>query len=311
MSKQILVVFGATGNQGGSVVNTFLDDPELAKKYHIRAVSRDTNKAAAKALEKKGAEVVQGDVDDASSLPRILKGAHSVFLATFSEYDSSLKEREFRQAKAVADAAVAAGVKQIVFSSLPPASSLSSNKYDVPGFDSKWAVEQYIRTLPVKSTFFAPGSFMQNFQTWLKPKPVGDGTYAIFAPYKLTTEMPLIDTAGDSGKWVASAVEHPEKYNHQVFSAATRLYTLDEIVKTISKVYGKTVNLQTISIETYKSFLPPGAQEPLAAMNLYVNEFGYYGPNTKKLVEESAKHARGHLTTFEEYLKKDHPFELE
>jgi len=115
MSKQILVVFGATGNQGGSVVNTFLDDPELAKKYHIRAVSRDTNKAAAKALEKKGAEIIQGDTDDASSLPRVLQGAHAVYLATFTDYVADLKEREIRQGKAVADAAVAAGVKQIVF----------------------------------------------------------------------------------------------------------------------------------------------------------------------------------------------------
>ncbi|GJJ74440.1 NAD(P)H dehydrogenase (quinone) [Entomortierella parvispora] len=305
MSKQILVVFGATGNQGGSVVKTFLEDPELSKKYHIRAVSRDVNKPAAKALEKKGAEIVQGDSSDASSLPRVLQGAHAVFLATFTEYVPNLKAIEARQGKAVADAAVAAGVKQIVFSSLPPASKLSNHKYEVTAFDSKWEIEQYIRTLPIKSTFFAPGSFMQNFQSWLKPRPAGDGTYIIAAPYKPTTELPLIDTAGDSGKWVASAVEHPDKYHHQVFSAATRLYTVDEIVQTISKVSGKTVKFQPISIDAYKGYLDEGAKEPLAAMNLYVVDFGYYGPDTKHLVEHSAKQARGHLTTFEEYLKKD------
>ena len=151
---------------------------------------------------------------------------------------------------------------------------------------------------------------MQNFQTWLLPKPAGDGTYAIFAPYTLTTELPLIDTSGDSGKWVATLVEQPDRYNHEIFAAATRLYTLDEVVKTISKVSGKTVTLNTISIETYKSFLPPGAQAPLAAMNEYVAEFGYYGPHTKSLVEQSAKLARGHLTTFEEFLHKN-PLPLE
>lgn len=177
-------------------------------------------------------------------------------------------------------------------------------------FDCKYEIEQYIRTLPIKSTFFSPGSFLQNFHTWLKPKPAGDGTYVLYGPFQSSTELPLIDTAGDTGKWVASAVEHPEKYNYQVFSAFTRIYTPDEIVKTISMVSGKTVKFQPISIDTYKSYLPPLAQEPLAAMNEFIVEFGYYGPDTNNLVEHSAKQARGRLTTLEEYLKRD-PIQLD
>ncbi|KAG0049982.1 hypothetical protein BGZ83_005220 [Gryganskiella cystojenkinii] len=305
MSKQIFVVFGATGNQGGSIVNTFLQDPELSKKYHIRAVTRDLNKPDAKALQSKGAEVVQGDADDAESLPRVLHGAHTVFIATFTVYDEQLQEREFRQGKVIADAAVTAGVHQIVFSSLPPASAISNYKYAVTAFDSKYAIEQYIRTLPVKSAFFAPGSFMQNLHSWLLPKPAGDGTFVVSAPYKPTTELPLIDTFADSGKWVATLVENPKKYDGQVVSAATRLYTLNEVVETISRVTGKTVKFREISPETYKSFLPPAAAGPLTAMNEYDVEFGYYGPETKTLVEASAKLARGELTTLEQYLRNN------
>ncbi|KAG0049978.1 hypothetical protein BGZ83_005216 [Gryganskiella cystojenkinii] len=309
-SKPILVVFGATGNQGGSVVNTFLDDPELASKYHVRAVTRDITKPAAKALEAKGAEVVQGDAEDPESLPRVLHGAHTAFIATMSIYDEHLKERETRQGRIIIDATVAAGVQQIVFSTFSPASEISGYKYAVTAFDSKYELEQYIRSLPIKSSFFAPGSFMQNLHGWLTPKLVSDGTFAIKAPYHPTTVLPLIDANADTGKWVAAAVEDPDRYEGKVFSAATRLYTLNEIVETVSKVTGKTVKFQEISIEEYKNSLPLAARGPLSAMNEYIVEFGNFGPEMKSLLDWSSKQARGQLTTLEEYLINN-PLHLE
>lgn len=58
MSKQTIVVFGATGKQGGSVIDSILSDQKAASKFHIKAVTRDVNKDNAKALAAKGAEVV-------------------------------------------------------------------------------------------------------------------------------------------------------------------------------------------------------------------------------------------------------------
>lgn len=57
MSK-LITVFGATGNQGGSVIEALLADETLRKEFKIRAITRDTSKPAAKALEGKGVEVV-------------------------------------------------------------------------------------------------------------------------------------------------------------------------------------------------------------------------------------------------------------
>lgn len=57
MSK-ILTVFGATGNQGGSVVRAILNDPALSKEFKIRGITRDVTKPAAKELASKGVEVV-------------------------------------------------------------------------------------------------------------------------------------------------------------------------------------------------------------------------------------------------------------
>lgn len=57
MSK-LLTVFGATGNQGGSVIKTVLGHAQLSKTYKIRAITRDATKPAAVSLKEQGVEVV-------------------------------------------------------------------------------------------------------------------------------------------------------------------------------------------------------------------------------------------------------------
>lgn len=56
MSK-VITVFGATGNQGGSVIKHILADPTLSSTFKIRAITRDVNKPAARALADKGVEL--------------------------------------------------------------------------------------------------------------------------------------------------------------------------------------------------------------------------------------------------------------
>jgi hypothetical protein len=59
LSKKILVVFGATGNQGGSVIKTILNDPVAAARFDIRAITRDPLKFSAVALVERGVAVVK------------------------------------------------------------------------------------------------------------------------------------------------------------------------------------------------------------------------------------------------------------
>lgn len=58
MSKQLLVVFGATGNQGGSVIRAVQEDSKLSSQFRIRGITRDTSKPAAQNLASQGIEVV-------------------------------------------------------------------------------------------------------------------------------------------------------------------------------------------------------------------------------------------------------------
>lgn len=308
MSK-LLVVFGATGNQGGSVIDVVLNTPSLGE-YRIRAVTRDTSKAAAQTLQSTSrVEVVQGDADDASSLDRVLQGAHTVFFLTTTIYDERLEERELAQGKQIADAAVAAGAQYLIFSSLPSIARLSGNKYDKGRhFDCKSEVEDYIRSLPVKSAFFAPGSFMQNFNTNMKPHPAGDGTYVLANIIAPEARLPLINIE-ETGKFVASILSDPEKYQGRTVSASTRLYSMEEIVKIMSEASGKSVVYRQLPEAVFRNFLPPNMVDYLVHMFLSIQDFGYYGPDTETLVAETAADARGKLTTLEEYFE-GHPLKL-
>ena len=58
-SKKILVVFGATGNQGGSVIKAILGDLVTAEQFHIRAITRDPSKPTAAALVAEGVTVLK------------------------------------------------------------------------------------------------------------------------------------------------------------------------------------------------------------------------------------------------------------
>jgi uncharacterized protein YbjT (DUF2867 family) len=55
---KLITVFGATGNQGGSVIEAILADSQLSKEFKIRGITRDTTKKSAQDLAKRGVEVV-------------------------------------------------------------------------------------------------------------------------------------------------------------------------------------------------------------------------------------------------------------
>ncbi|KAH8807689.1 hypothetical protein F5884DRAFT_821294 [Xylogone sp. PMI_703] len=238
--------------------------------------------------------VVEADLDDEISVKKATAGAHTVFAVTVSIYDERLKEREFNQAKAMVEGAIKTGASYFIFSTLPNAKELSSGKFpDFLEVDSKYAVEQYIRGLPIKIAFFAPGFFMQNFHTFSEPRPLGDGTYDIFNFVKPETELPLIGV--------------PEKFQNKVLSAATTICTYQEVAEIMTKVSGKSVNYVQIPKST---FLDALLGEPIAVKNIvgvftYYQDIGYYGPHTKELVAATAQQARGKLNTFENYIIKN------
>lgn len=56
--SRLITVFGATGNQGGSVIKHIRQSPQLSAEYKIRGVTRDPTKPAAQDLVDQGVEIV-------------------------------------------------------------------------------------------------------------------------------------------------------------------------------------------------------------------------------------------------------------
>ncbi|KAF2247565.1 NAD(P)-binding protein [Trematosphaeria pertusa] len=310
--KHLLVVFGATGNQGGSVAHAVLSSPDLSQRYSVRAITRNPNTPAAQALASAGAEVVRADMDDPSTLPGALKNASFIFAVTNTHYGRDTKAIETAQAQALCSEALRQGAQYIIWSSMSHPVEISGGKLKrVEHFDVKAEIETYIRGLPVKSAFFAPAGFFQNYYTSQKPRPstANDGTYVLASLCRGDTVLPQLDIT-DTGAWVSAILAEPEKYEGKFFAAAEGLYTMDEVAATMSKVSGKTVKFQHVPDEVFKGFLPEGYREQLFEMYLLFRDYGYYGENMKEQVEWAKAQARGKLTNLEEFLRKTE-FKLE
>src|SRR6185503_20083854 len=142
--KKIIVVFGATGAQGGGLAHAILNDSN--SEFAVRAVTRDTNSDKAKELASLGAEVVAGDVDDPASVEKALQGAYGAYFVTFFWLHYS-PEKEMAEAETFAKAAKKAGIKHAIWSTLEDVRDfipLSDDrmptlkeKYKVPHFDGK------------------------------------------------------------------------------------------------------------------------------------------------------------------------------
>ena len=310
MSK-ILAVFGATGQQGSSIVDHVLNDPELSRQYKIRAITRDVNSDKAKQLAAK-VEVVHGDVLNRSSLETALTGVHTVFIMTAPFLGPDV---EYNAVKTIADIALEKDAKYLIFSTLPSIDKLSGGKYTkVTPFDTKARAEQYMCGLPIQSAFCSLGSFMENFEgtSYLTPQKEEDGTWAVALHVSPDIQWPLVNATRDTGKFVGAILAEPDKYAGKTLCGATKLYSLHEMIDIMSKATGKDITYKRISEEEFKKRMKlPEAFVGLAMeMTAFLDETGYFGPESEELVAWAAENARGELGTFEEYLEA-HPLRLE
>src|SRR5882762_2270686 len=181
--KGVILVTGATGQQGGAVAREL-----LARKHTVRAMTRKSDSDAAKALARQGAEVVKGDLNDSESLRRALQGAWGVF-AVQNTWEAGV-EGEEQQGKRIAELARRAGVQHYVYTSVGSA----HRRTGIPHFENKWRVEQTVRKLAFPSyAILRPVFFMENFQSaWFKPG-LDEGKLMI----AVRADTPLQMIAGD------------------------------------------------------------------------------------------------------------------
>ena len=277
-SDKLIVVTGATGQQGGATARHL-----LAQGWRVRALVRDPNKPAAQELAAKGAELAQGDLDDRASLDRALSGAYGVFsVQTFMGPEGPVGET--RQGNRLADAAKAAGIQHFVYTSVGGA----DRKSGVPHFESKWQIEEHIRSLGLPATILRPVFFMDNlWSPWMGPR---DGVLAI--GLRPTTSLQMI-AADDIGAFAALAFARPQEFIGKALEIAGDSLTMPQVADAFTQVSGQPVRFVEQPLEQVRSF-----NAEMGDMMAWFNDHGYTAdiPALRKL--------RPGLLTFETWLRK-------
>ncbi|RHZ62451.1 NmrA/HSCARG family protein [Aspergillus thermomutatus] len=297
----LITVFGATGNQGGSVIKHILEDPQLSKEYKIRGITRDTSKKSAQVLAKKGVEVVSADLNSVESLTNALKGTHTIFLVT-NYWETANGDIEYSQGKNVTDVAKNIGVSHIIFSSLPHVAEATNGRLShVPHFDSKANIEKYIKKSGLKNTIVLPGYFMSNLTQMITKGQ--NGVYQLFYPVDgEKAKFPLFDAAEDTGLFVRAALKNLDKLEGKHVLEATAYYTPVEIVDTFSKVTGKKAAFVRVTPEQYKASLPEAVAQEYLENHLFVEDPGYF---LGESLDDSLKLLDSKPTTWAEFVKKN------
>ena len=311
MSKTLAVV-GATGKQGGAVINFVLNDPELSKQYNLRGITRDPNSEASKALISRGIEVVQGDLADQVSMKKAFTGAQYLFFVTTPSWTATDLKPELEVIKKTADTAVDAGIEYVIFSSLPSVTDMSGGKYTLNHpFDAKAEGEKYIRTLPIKKAFVRLAFFLENITQvplW-QPAKDSEGNWVTSLQLAPQTRIPWVDSCSNTGSFVGAILAEPEEYDGVTFDGAEGFYSMEELVAIESKAWGKDIKYKQISPEELAQKLPIMKDVYVQAFHAG-EEFGYFGPEGEKSVAWAKERARGRLVTPEEFFKAN-PLKLE
>jgi len=230
---QILVT-GATGRQGGAVARSL-----LRRGIAVRALNRNPNKPAAQALAREGAEVVAGDLDDRASLMKAMQGVRGVY--SVQNWWETGATREIQQGKNVADAAKAAGVGHLVYSSAGGA----ERNTGITHFESKWLVEEHIRRLDLPATILRPVGFMENYYIPAVEKALIGGVLVdgvrAEKPYQLIC-------AEDIGAFAALAFARPGDFIGKAIEIAGDELTNPQIAGVFSKVMGRPVKFRKMPL---------------------------------------------------------------
>jgi uncharacterized protein YbjT (DUF2867 family) len=227
MEKKIIVVCGATGQQGGATVEAL-----MKKKFlDVVALSRDPESERSKALKGKGITVVKADLLDKESLVRAFRNAKMVFGVTqpFSrDYRKSNPEEEVEQGRNIVDACIQAGVEFLVHNTV---FSSGMKDFGVAHLDSKTTITDHLKKSGLPYAILKPASFMDNIGTDFFPVKKG----RIRGLTDKDVKIPYISTK-DIGIFAALVFEQPVLYYQKELDLVADFISGDELALTLGKI---------------------------------------------------------------------------
>ena len=230
MSK-VIAISGATGQQGGATAREL-----LGKGFTIRALTRKPDGDAARALKAQGAEIVQVELDDESSIRQALQGAWGAY-AVQNTWTAGV-EGEEAQGHRFARVAKEVGVQHYVYASVASA----DRNTGIPHFDNKFRVENTVRSLNFPSyAIVRPVFFFSNL-----PSPWFLNDDKLVSTLNPTTRLQMIDVA-DIGNYGALAFTDSRFKNLELDIAGDEV-TLPQAAEAIGNALGRKIDYVQIPI---------------------------------------------------------------
>lgn len=275
--KPLIAIVGATSKQGRSVATALLH----SQRFRVRALTRTTDSPAARALQDLGAEIVTAPLElgHMAALVAAFEGAAGAYLMTPPVAPPDTSEAPL--GRQLADAAVAAGVQHIVFSTLENVDKISSGMKYAPHFTDKAQVADYIRGLPVRHSFVMLAFFYTNLLEYYVPRYDGD---TLLLPIYLPEDFraPFVDPLTATGPVVLELFSNPALYSGKTLPIVGDLISPREIVETFQRVTGiKAEYRNAFTRDGLLQHFPDFADNELLVRELlgmveYAVEYGYY-----------------------------------
>lgn len=234
--QHVVLVTGATGQQGGAVARSL-----LASGHKVRALTRNPDSPAARALAAHGAEIAGGDFDDEPSIDKALAGVWGVF-AVQNTWTAGV-EGEEKQGKRVAQLARRAGVHHFVYTSVGSA----HRRTGIPHFENKFRVEETVRGLGFPSyTILRPVFFMENWQSPGFKPALDQGKLMIALRADTPLQMIAVDDIGAYGRL---AFERHEELNRREIDIAGDELTMPDAARIFSGILRRPVEFVPVPLE--------------------------------------------------------------
>jgi uncharacterized protein YbjT (DUF2867 family) len=221
----IILVAGATGNQGCAAARHLLD-----QGWKVRALTRNPDSRMARELRDLGAELAQGDFDDRTSLDHTLVGIYGVFMPSTQVNLRVTGATEIKYGNALIEAAKEAGVRHFVYSSEKGA---NKNK-DLEYLASKGRVESRLRELGLPATILRHAFFVE----WLTGPSAPSVRRGLEKGLKPDQTIQVI-SLDDIGAFTAIVFNDPKRFIGQEIEIAGDEATLEQIAQIYRRVKGK------------------------------------------------------------------------
>src|SRR4030088_3197323 len=244
-NKRLIAVIGATGHQGGGVVRAL----QASGQFKVRALTRNPDKHRELAEE-----VVEADLNRPETLAAAFKGAHGVFLVTTSSLEGT---DERKQGTAAVKVASDAGVKHVVWSTLPDVEAISGSRFHVPHFTNKAKVDRVVTEEGFANhTFVIAPFFYQNLTARLAPPQEADGSMGWALPLDPSVRCIHMGDIRELGTIVAGAFAHPDKAGHgEYLPLVGDFMSFNEIVDVLNR-QGHNFSFTQVPADVFATLFP-------------------------------------------------------